>query len=567
MINHEDMEKRQRREQIEHQVRMTETVRQDSMPNVLPPLFVVHDPNITVTNFQDSVNYLGILLGKVNRLYSNLCSLSPRAMERAKPAYYKALCDVRDFSIHCLELSGELLEKGALDVTNTDVVRLARFFCDIQDSMPSLTPLGMSALSCIDIFDSSDPFETTRFRCASVGSICSLATIPSGRILLKTLFDLRYYDPKLDRTRRDHGHYLPSTMRIRNPFTKPSADITPSADTTQQNGLDGQIVMGPQPKVMRGDFRQDAYIFPPIVEYNGLMQSMLTSIPPRNRSHLCSLQHLAQVDMGHEMIHTVHISYGVALNMPSSSIRLEERVTAGDAFGTLDPNFASATTRADSVVFDHADDSVKEAFIVSEQSLRRDYGTVARHSYGQKVAIDSTDDTLTEDERYIFLFTDELINDIEDISYQEWPYLHEEYPIFWRQLEAIPFNEAGKMNILINAFLKKLEKDKSKVIDGVFDGVLSNMIFRQYGNHLTPQQQKRAVLAQNRLGELLKSKKSPFFDTIITMIKIRIKKDILALVMLRQSAGPASATAPSSSSPAASAAASAAGGSDSESDD
>ena len=553
MINHEDMEKRQKREQIEYQVRMSEAVRQDSRPNVLPRLFVVHDPNITTANLDESINYLEVLLKRTSNMYSCLVSLPTFAQESAKPEYYKALCDVRDFSIRCLELSGELLEKGALNIADPRIVRLARFFCDIQESTPITSPAVMTELRCIELLDRNDPFEIGPFRRAAVGNICSLATIPSGRVLLKTLFDLRYYDPKLDQNRRDHGHYLPTTISINNPLTVRSFDIAPAA-YTEQEGKDGQISEDAHRKILPGDFRQTAIVIPPLGVYNEMIQSMLSIIPLNRRSDRCLLQHLAQIDMGHEMIHTIHIAYGVALTMSSSSLPMEERVTAGDELDPMFSALAGETTKADSAIFEHADDSVKEAFIVSEQSLRKDFGAVARHSYKQRVDIDSTNDMLTEEERYVFLFTDEMFQNFTTIGFHNWPYLNNAYEIIYDSIVQKHCTSGAELNGAIETFLSGLERDRKNIIDHVFDDVFKSMIDRQCENRRQKLSPERINRARSILEKLVKKNKL-FFETLVSMLKIRIKKDVLIWAMNMQENSSTSTRNTSGASPAASAAA------------
>jgi hypothetical protein len=526
VITHSEMEKRQKREEREYRQMLTATESRDKAFGVMPQSYLSHTSEITVDNLDSSIEYLDKLLTRARVFHNQISLVSDGPREAAIEAYYRSLQAAEDFSIQCLDIAGKLLESGEIDDLDPRVFHIVRFFCDIKDETPKISPQAAEGLKKIDIFDGNDPFEMEQFRKGAASSICSLATIPSGRILLRSLFNLRYYDPKLEINRREDVQYIPSTMRIFNPLSRENGNMSPMASTPQGISKPGQISKDGQATVIQGDYRQDVLIVAPIPEYDDFVRSTLETIPPINRTHLEKLQHMAPIMMGHEMIHTLHISYGVPLMMETDSkIRMEERVTAGDRVAITGHKWEPE--RADVAAYDHADDSVKEAFMVSEQSLREDYGTVKRHSYEKLLDINSTTDGLTEEERYVFLLTDQIIRKF-TLGGSIWSYsIADIFSTLRNNLKVLSVAEDAEwINSNINSAMKDFEKRKDDVIKDVFDIAFAGIVFEQGISKSSP---LKNVIKAKMLGLYMNN--DSFWSMIKSLMITRIKKDVLANAM------------------------------------
>ena len=167
------------------------------------------DETLDIIHLKKAQDYLDTLSSVALRMYKGQSTQDDDKTD--------AIERFRDYSIHCLDMAGRLQKNGKLGVLDETSKKIIDNFISVGQLKPILSQRESEIIMRSGFFNNGDIYEEEEFKNNVYNSICSLATISSGQLLLKTIFNLRY---KFAKHQDDQKPYKkPKTvLLIENPY-------------------------------------------------------------------------------------------------------------------------------------------------------------------------------------------------------------------------------------------------------------------------------------------------------------------------------------------------------------
>lgn len=241
-----------------------------------------------------------------------------------------------------------------------------------------------------------DAQEYESYRQAAVRQISVLAGLPSGRHLLTTLVQLR-------NTPGTDGHGMSMTLRF--PVGKEYGMSMNEPHNINMHMIDAATWDEETRKLIQGSQGVSAEVTVPMLENGSVYADALRAVD----GNPAIAEHMNTIITAHEMIHGIHHMFGLAMTHPTKEVREqlatghrslsdfaeEEYITIGST--TLDgtpANIKAQQLLGENPFFM----DLKEAYAVSEASIREDLGLYRREDHSHLVSVSEIGRGVTAEE-------------------------------------------------------------------------------------------------------------------------------------------------------------------------